>query len=340
MRDAASQHGAPSQHVVLFVHIPKAAGTTVRGIFFKECCADNGTKRTWQSANGYKASADEILQAVAYQLQRREPRIFTEHHMMPLRWLLPERMKQLTRRYGASLHSFTLWREPLALLASNWQQWWHRQFYFFHDFLAAAPEFLLFGSVNPCANATSEPPRGFLGFVVPKEDREASESTSACAADPETAALCKRLSSIYYSERDPRQWCGWDASERRRWAERVVSHRLSVERTVSLRGCASIVREAYHRLEGLTQVLPLEDNRTIPRIVALAASRSSHRNVTYAPSWLHRLKSLHPSPLEAAATMRLAREKNPCSLQLNALVRRQLRDDGSLPPFDAWTVVE
>ena len=81
-------------------------------------------------------------------------------------------------------------------------------------------------------------------------------------------------------------------------------------------------------------MLLLEDDRTIPRIIALAASGSHPRSdrPDWLTGWLHR-QSSRQAPLADAATLALAREHNPCSVQLDALLRSRLLPSGALPPL-------
>ena len=105
-------HGQSPQRVVFFLHMPKCAGTTVRGIFFKECCAvaNNSKKRTWLSVNMYSAVPSKIEARIRKHLLDDEPRIFSEHHFH-LDWGLAERLRQMvfTLRPSTQFRAFTIW---------------------------------------------------------------------------------------------------------------------------------------------------------------------------------------------------------------------------------------
>ena len=360
------------QEVVFFLHIPNAAGTTVRGIFSKECCADaSSSKRTWHAANAYSAKPEEIVRNVHSLLARGERRIFAEHHVH-LRWDFAPLLNYSISRLCPTAHfrSFTIWREPLALVASNFANWL-RNYYseeeavgragvergglglglrgvshsvpnvrVLHSFLAAAPEHLFFGSIGPCDESTLPQTPGLLGASLAEGEEVVWDNgvweKGPCTPEGTPPALATLRDRLASQPRLPGRWCGWDDEGRRKWAARVVCHAARVWRTVRRRGCASLVREAYERIANLGQVLPLEDDRTIPRIIALAASGSHPRSASDRPDWhkgwMHR-QSSRRAPLEDEATLALAREHNPCSVQLDALLRSRLLPSGALPPL-------
>ena len=318
---------APLQHVIFFTHIPKAAGTTVRGIFFKECCAGaNHTSRTWQSVAGWNSRPEQIAYSLQRALTNGEPRIFVEHHSH-LDFSLPKRMRLFVYRHNREVRftSFTIWREPVSLAASNWA-YWMRHTYTLEDFLSSAPEWMLFGSISGCDNSSATP----IGLLRSRLDKAEPSDATACTRPP-LSGLCNSLAA---HPRSPSQWCGWDAVQRRAWAARVVAHTARVLRTVARRGCSALARDAFAQLTGVGQVLLLEDNRTIPRVQALAAAASHPSTANWSrpklsAGWLHR-QSSGLTPLSDPAARKLARERNECSIHLDALVRSRLRPSGGL----------
>ena len=173
--------------VVLFMHVAKCGGSSVRAIFQQQ-----GWKMThWSLVEREEGWHDHrttrsIGGALADEARRgKRPRIFAEWHL-GLNWtVLPSFEQNVQLMWpGAIYHSFTIFRPPTEMVASNGAYWsWKIPA---ELFLYTRTEFLLFG---------------VLGMPVLPES--ARNGTAICESSDQAWAVCTRIA-------------GYDASLRKR----------------------------------------------------------------------------------------------------------------------------
>ena len=282
--------------VVLFMHLPKCAGTTVRSLFFKERGGGNMTK-VWIQRTLWSAGPRSILSGILSALRDRLPFVFAEMHLK-LDWTLAKKVRDASYRLrarvdgaplNATVYSFTIWREPASLALSNWAFWWSngtrgdvaRQRA--AAWLRASPEFLFFGNAGTMSRGS---------IPVQLEPAEANDT----------------------------QGCQERAADRD-----ACVHTARVRRQLSRHGCAPLVRAGLDALAGLSEVFLFEDRRSLSRVRDIAAAGRPFGASTNAAALelaRGRMRTMVGSYNRSDETLQqVARENNECSLQLDALVR-------------------
>ena len=107
--------------VLLFLHVPKNGGTTVRGLFHAygwHCTYWSLTQRM----EGFKAN--RILDAISAGLKGKRNKIFVEWHL-GINWTVVPAIEHFTRlmRPDVNFQAWTILRRPLDFIASNGAFW-------------------------------------------------------------------------------------------------------------------------------------------------------------------------------------------------------------------------
>jgi hypothetical protein len=112
----------PSPVVVLFVHVPKCGGTTVRHVFSNSAWYRTHWSLTCRPTGVWHSH--RLLKAVHTALRQNRSRIFAEWHQeLNFSWLPTLEAHVRRMRPDVRFISFTILREPSALVASHHAYW-------------------------------------------------------------------------------------------------------------------------------------------------------------------------------------------------------------------------
>ena len=248
----------PHPIVLLFLHVPKCGGTSVRSIFRA------GWHRTHWSLSNRPAGvwhSHRMLKAIHDALKQNKTRIFAEWHIELNFTFLPEFERHVrAMRPGIRYSSFTILRPPEDLVASNMAYWQHTMPA--NLSLRLHPEWLLFdpyllnlSSLAPTtvdASAACERQRALCDEAALFEASMAKDRRTAQSMESTRRAIELGHKSITDGHRV-------NASARIASAEAVHT------RIVAL-GCAAFVRAAKRRLAAIDHILTLDDKATFPTL--------------------------------------------------------------------------
>lgn len=335
--------GRPLVHrprVLLFLHIPKCGGTTVRQIF-----RTSGWYMTlWsltQRQQGWKAN--RILHSIRNALVLNKSRIFVEWHIGLNFSFVPELAAHVrTMRPGVRFAAFTLLRQPSNWIASNGAFW--------RPSMSAALWIRLSG--ERMLRTLLDDDTGHLYVKV--------DGGSLCAPSGTKEAFCRRVQQFHAVLRmcgrrdaNPRAWerctqryqIAFDSSmlgdgnitmNDTIQASADVGDMVGWQSTRDALGCEALVSAALSVLEPM-HVFVLEDS---PWQAVLAVARgdnltfkrpSHHMADTFNTSWMPRARAAASDPqyleqYRTPAAVALSREENRCTAMLIERVRQRIGD--------------
>jgi hypothetical protein len=308
--------------VLLFYHLPKCAGTTIRELF-----SYHGWFRTFWSNTQHPTGrhANRLLRAVAVALRSGEKRIFAELHIAPLNWTAIPDMERAWRTLVPNLRfrAFTVIRPPLSLLASNGQFW--------------------YPWMPPDVYIKFSPEQFLLRVIL--------ADTHHMARFRETAngsAVCERQHALCSQWAEASRPCGRSTCQPSRYLRRRANGTLeealfdsairaatelgAVEAALAAAGsCAPLVAAALVSVAPVHFILNLADNSTFPRLHTaargnLAFTAKARPLAGQKPDQTrHYLPSRKQNSYTSEANAALAREKNRCSLELFEALSSRLR---------------
>ena len=313
----------PKPKVVLFMHLPKCSGSTVRNIFY----ANGWTATSWsltQRLHGWKAN--RILHSIHNYLRQNKSRIFVEWHLSVNFSFVPE-LEHYVRamRPDVEFRSFTIIRKPTAFVASDGAFWMpHRPA---DEVIQMKPEFTLFGALN-------------ISYTP-------ADGHAVCKQEPE---FCKGLAVWEASSRGRKKGDGPTVlnvnakifPEDRTAAEQVAARVAGMRAKVKAVGCNPLVKEGVALLSPLSKVFLFEDNATLPSIYA-AASQGDLDFRPMPPPYPTFKHSARTNPAflapyktpEASAALELA---NRCSMILYTLLSQAISQGTPLADVPSnWT---
>lgn len=305
---------APRPRVVLFIHVPKAGGTTVRGIFRYH----NWTMTLWSLSQRYTGwKANRLLHSIHMNLGLNRTRIFVEWHLDYNLSMVPE-IHHYVRimRPDVVFRSFIILRDPLEFLRSNGAYWTPGRPA--EMFLKEHPEHLIFGALRVSVSSNSS--NGTALCLLPssrdlcddivryeKHVRWKKEHKAAIRAGMAPVASENITTSLEESES----------------AEASAIQRGGRLETIARGGCAPVQGEALHLLAMLDGVLFLEDRSTMQTVGKMAATPHSSGALLPPMSSLPSTKSslVNRRPYDLPDAKALARKENACSIELYARLK-------------------
>ena len=265
--------------VILFLHVPKCGGSTVRSIF-----KQNQWHMThWSLTQRYEGSwhANRLLSGIRTQLAGNKSKIFVEWHLAVNFSFVPELERHIHRmRPGIRLIIFTILRQPNYLIRSAYA-------YFALNCpvtlaITLHPENFLFTTLNLTLPLQSTPPNG----------------TSVCDWQPELRDVCEDAAiwqasfRLIKQNRRNQTWpfdgTSFDRSrvairsgqevvlkgERRR-ANSIVERMVAIRQWSHRVGCATLVDDGLRMLAPIHHILYLESPDTFAIVHALARGNLS-----------------------------------------------------------------
>lgn len=283
---------AARPQVVLFVHLPKCAGTTVGAVFHMH----NWSRTLWsltQRWSGWKAN--RLLHSIHWLLSRNLTKIFVEWHL-DYNFSAVSEIAQYVRRMrpGVVFRSFTILRSPIELVGSNGAYWAPEMAA--PLFIDQHPEMLLFGSIR--IKSTIADGRG-----------ECAKNRTFCNAIARYYARIRGSRSINVKDEVA--------------AEDAMAQRTGRLTRLAVDGCNSLIEEAIHLLSSVDRVLLLEDETTMRVVHAMARGDLSFRPLRpdiklIEPSQRNTatVGSKQRAPYRTADAIALANTANNCSMTL------------------------
>jgi hypothetical protein len=280
------------QEVVVFLHVPKCGGTTVRNVFHRS--------HRW-AMTSWSTSPPQITATVLGWLRKNVSRIFVEHHM-DISWWFPAHLKSrvLAAMPAVRFCSFALLRSPDALALSSWGYWSGAHNVSASEYSRVHSEQLLFEHFK------LTPPR------VKAED--------VCTQEP-WAATCAAWRA-YAARPQRRSHAGQDAVNPVTAAEAELVE-MAQRAWATEQNCSLYVEKALRLASRVDTLLFLNDGTSMERIAAVAFGETLNctgmgspqirpRNTNHRPSYrrLYTDRAMWNSSLRAAA------EVNRCSMDL------------------------
>ena len=333
------QSWAARARVVLFIHVPKCGGTSVRDIFRWH----NWSMTYWsnsQRLTGWKAN--RLLANIRSYLARNDTRIFVEWHLDYNISFVPD-LERYVRimRPDVVFRSFIIVREPTRLVTST-------AAYGGSDmppelFIRMKSEYLLVEALHP---PVAGPGCTISGNCIHCDEgtKCAKNKVPDCCAPYRRAngnALCRQSAWETFCANATRFTKGSRAEAAQLVEERA--NRLAVLSDSS--SCEQFIEDTIRRLSLLDAVLLL-DNGTMPIIHAMAhealligppSDTASLKLGFRAPKSAHSLRRKR-APYERPAMKALLQEENTCSSRLYARLQARMTGSWWRPRADVWAV--
>lgn len=254
IKPIGTRHSAERQRVLLFLHVPKCAGTTIRGIFGRQQWKATYWSLT-QRFEGWKAN--RILFAIRNFLASGETRIFVEWHLGINISSVPQLGEAVrTMRPSVEFLSFIILRTPDSLVRSIGA--------YFSP--AVPPDLFILTHTE------------FLLFDFLKLPLAVQPANNTCADSKERYHEC-----VEVARRFPGLGHGVNASSAGALthAGDLLSNADARHATVVSVGCASLIATALDLLLGVDHILLLEDDQTLQTMNRVARWTPSQGNLSF-----------------------------------------------------------
>ena len=273
-----NRSAALKPRVLLFIHIAKCAGTTVRGIFHDQKWASTYWSLS-QRFEGWKAN--RILHSVRLLLERGDhPRIFVEWHLSPNITIVPQMGAYVKMMMpDVEFVSFIILRSPTVLVASTGT--------YFNPgispdiYIRTHADYFLFDVLG-------------LPTIMEPNNR-------TCTDERRQQECNELITGWQLAGNRPFNASSEGSSAALRKASYMLSRMDARRATVESVGCASLTAAALRTLSNLDHVLFLEDNQTMQIVQRVARWRPAAGNLSF-EQIAGDEKQQYTSPIKASAS--------------------------------------